>query len=512
MQQTLENLKNTQHPRLVDILAIIIGALGIALRIRQFAVNRSLWFDEASLALNIVNRSPLQLIHQLDYSQGAPIGFLLTQKLLITLLGNSDTILRLLPLAASIAAVPLMWKLLSAHTSPPDRCMGLLALWLFAVSQPLIWYGSEAKQYSTDVLATLTLLALAHACLTRKATRRLLFYLGIAGILSLLISHPSLFVIVGITIGLVSAEFAKKDWPALRRVGVMVFVQAGGFIILYLFVLRPLASNKILIDYWRASFMPMPPWRDVAWFSRFFSAMAPSPLGLQFPSISAVVILIGAISLALRHWQFAVCLILPFLAALVASGFQKYPMSGRLLLFVVPIAYLVLAEGVMGVHWLLSHRFPRRRWVPVGVVCVLVGMLAYGPTVLAFRMALHPDRGEDIKPVVSYVKQRWSDGDFLYVYYGAVPAFKYYAPFYGIDRSAFRIGVAGRKEPARYIRDIARARRHKRVWFLFSHTCGWCAVDEERFYLQHLDQMGRRVDEFHAEGAAVYLYSFENPG
>jgi hypothetical protein len=475
-------------------------------------VNRSLWFDEASLALNIVNRSPFELFHQLDYSQGAPIGFLLAQKLLITLLGNSDIVLRLLPLTASIATVPLMWRLLSAYTSPPDRRISLLALWLFAVSQPLIWYGSEAKQYSTDVLATLTLVALAHACLIRKATPRLLFYLGIAGILSLLISHPSLFIILGITIGLASAEFTKKDWPALRRLGAMVLGQVVSFAILYLLVLHPLASNKILIDYWRGSFMPMPPWRDVAWFPRVFSAMLTNPLGLPFPSISAVVILIGCVSLVLGNWPFAVCLLMPFLAALGASGFQKYPVSDRLLLFVVPIAYLALAEGVMGVHSLLSHWFRRCGWVSLSIVYLLVGMLLYGPTVLAFRMAVHPDRGEDIKPVMSYVKRGWSDGDFLYVYYGAVPAFRYYAPSYGIPRSAFVIGVAGRKEPARHIRDIERVRRHKHVWFLFSHACTWCVVDEERFYLRHLDQVGKRVDEFHAEGAAVYLYDFEDRG
>jgi hypothetical protein len=518
MQQTLENLKDTRHPRLVKLLAIIIGALGIALRIRQFAVNRSLWFDEASLALNIVNRSPFELLHQLDYSHGdlppfcAPIGFLLTQKLFITLLGNTDTVLRLLPLTASIAAVPLMCKLLRAYTSPPDRRIGLLALWLFAVSQSLIWYGSEAKQYSSDVLAALTLVVLAHACLTRQAAPRHLFYLGIAGILSLLISYPSLFVIVGVTIGLASAEFAKKDWGALRRVGAMGFAQAVSFIILYLLVLRPLASNKILIDYWRGSFMPLPPWREVAWFPRFFSGMLIDPLGLPFPSISAVVILIGGISLILRNWQFALCLMLPFLAALAASGFEKYPMSDRLLLFVVPIAYLALAEGVMGVHWLLSHWFHRCRWVSVSVVCLLVGMLLYSPTVLAFRMALDPDRGEDIKPVMSYVKQRWSEGDFLYVYYGAAPAFRYYAPFYGIAKSAVVIGVTGRNERARYIRDIERVRHHKRVWFLFSHTCTWCVVDEESFYLGHLEQVGRRMDEFHAAGASVYLYEFDDRG
>jgi hypothetical protein len=37
-------------------------------------------------------------------------------------------------------------------------------------------------------------------------------------------------------------------------------------------------------------------------------------------------------------------------------------------------------------------------------------------------------------------------------------------------------------------------------------------VNEEEFYLRHLEQVGRRMDEFHAEGAAVYLYEFDEAG
>jgi len=43
--------------------------------------NRSLWDDEASLALNIVYKNFSELTQVLDYHQAAPIGFLFIRSL-----------------------------------------------------------------------------------------------------------------------------------------------------------------------------------------------------------------------------------------------------------------------------------------------------------------------------------------------------------------------------------------------------------------------------------------------
>ena len=64
--------------------------LGTLLRLRQYFSGRSLWADEASLAYNLVHRDFLGLMRPLNYDQGAPVGFLFIEKLLITVLGNID--------------------------------------------------------------------------------------------------------------------------------------------------------------------------------------------------------------------------------------------------------------------------------------------------------------------------------------------------------------------------------------------------------------------------------------
>jgi hypothetical protein len=79
--------------------------VGVALRLVEYFHNRSIWWDEAMLALNVLHRTSGQLWRPLDYDQGAPIGFLLLERAAVDTLGQSELALRLVPLAAGIASV-----------------------------------------------------------------------------------------------------------------------------------------------------------------------------------------------------------------------------------------------------------------------------------------------------------------------------------------------------------------------------------------------------------------------
>src|SRR6185503_14605680 len=99
--------------RVIAALLILLGAL---LRVRQYLTGRSLWADEAMLALNIVNRNFAGLLQPLDYDQGAPIGFLLVEKIFNSVLGKNELALRLLPLLVGLISLWLFYRLLKQIT------------------------------------------------------------------------------------------------------------------------------------------------------------------------------------------------------------------------------------------------------------------------------------------------------------------------------------------------------------------------------------------------------------
>src|SRR4051794_12995091 len=79
--------------------------LGVVLRWVQYWPARSLWHDEAALAVNIVQRSFAELLEPLDFNQGAPIGFLMVQKALGATFGYEARVLRFVPFLCAVLSV-----------------------------------------------------------------------------------------------------------------------------------------------------------------------------------------------------------------------------------------------------------------------------------------------------------------------------------------------------------------------------------------------------------------------
>lgn len=475
-------------------------AFGIYLRISQYVVDRSLWLDEAMLALNITKRSFVELTQQLDYDQGAPIGFLFLQKVMIRTLGNEDYILRLFPFMAGIAAMFLMYHVTKGYVGSRELP---IALGLFAVSDSLIYYASEAKQYSSDVMISLLLLLLACSCVGVSATLKHFIILGFVGALSLLIAHPALFVLIGIGFSLTLDVFFRKNRRRYLWLGTIFFFWLTSFAILYFISLRFLATNETLLNYWSSAFMPMPPWRNIGWFHRTFFEMFSSPVGLTNTLISTILFFLGGLSLFSRNWQLALILLIPFLTTLIASGFGMYPFSGRLLLFVVPMVILLITEGI-GRSYLTLRKYNFS--IAIAVWITLALLLIYKPTETALQNLNNPQMKEHIKPVMAYLRENRVAKEPIYVYYGAWAAFQFYAPSYGFEPGDYNIGVSSRQKPEKYIQDIAKLDGQGHVWYIFSHNCSWCIVDEKKYFLKHLDKLGVKMDEFESSDSSVYLY------
>jgi hypothetical protein len=457
--------------------------LAAVLRIRQYAANRSLWLDEAKLSLNVLHRNFAQLWQPLDYHQGGPIGFLLLQKSATLLLGTSEYALRLVPLLAGILSIFLFYLLAKRVTSAAP-----LALALFAMSPSLIYYSSEVKQYSSDVMVALLLLYLG------TSGRAML--LGVFGAIAVWFSHPAIFVLAGI--GFVMVLRGWKYVPPF-------LLPAASFLLCYFTVLRKLSQDAALLAYWQPNFIPKNlsafKWLGDSFFDFFASSGA-----LTFLGLAGFAFLCGCISLFKRNKEILFLLLSPVVLVLLASAAQKYPFGGRLTLFMVPVALLLMAEGAETLRVIIGNQF--------GVILVLLLLLDPGkyslhrfvtpfkPTARAGVMPL-----EEMRPVVREVEDHIQSGDYVYLYHAAQPAFRYYAERLGFSTQNVETGIASGRDPHVYEADTQQL-AGKRVWVVLSHMEG-VAADEPKYLRFAFDLHGQRVESFFSPGAEADLYEVQ---
>ena len=195
-----------------DRLAKAIWAfvwLGVILRVVTYLLNFPLWGDEAFVAVNLIARGYGDLMRPLDYGQVCPLFFLWLELTAVKVFGFSEWSLRLIPTVCSVASVFLFAHMAGRVTRGPAR---LLAVGIFCVAYYPIRHGAEVKQYSTDLLAALILLALAIEWWRHPDKSRWLWALAAVVPLMLGLSHPAVFVAGGISVAL-----TVKVWARVKR-------------------------------------------------------------------------------------------------------------------------------------------------------------------------------------------------------------------------------------------------------------------------------------------------------
>ena len=479
---------------------IALAVLAMGLRLVALLSDRCLWIDEAMLALNLVGRTPAQLLQPLDWNQGAPAGFLLLTKSALMIFGTAEWAFRFVPfLGSALGVIGFAW--VARRLLPPGAAV--LAMALFAVSPFLISYAGECKQYATDAALAVAMLAAALGLLNGADGLRRWAILAGSGAAAIWFSHPVAFVLGGIGTALFLDAVLMKDRHRVGASLATIGCWLASFGVCYLVCLRQLGNNQYLLDYWAGHFLPLPPRSpgDVMWLAdHFFGFLAyPGGLGgteIKIGGIAAALSLIGIVAIARERWPVAVALVLPALLALGASGIHKYPFAGRLLLFLVPLALFAVARGA----WLVTTTL--RPSQPFAAL-VLVGLLVLAPAVETYQGLGRPPRHEQITPVLSTVRAEWRPGDKAYIYYGAVPAFTFYTrdePF----PPGVVLGSEHRTERTAYRDELAKLAGEPRVWVILSHPHD-CEESLLRAYAEGLGECRRTIRE---PGAVAFLFDF----
>lgn len=495
--------------RVVPLLTLAALGSGVLLRLLQYAVNRSLWLDEALLASSILSRGFADLAEPLRYGQTAPYGFLLLVRAAVELLGESEYALRIVPLAGGLAALLVFAVLARRSLQDVDF---VVAVGLFALSPFLIYYSSEVKQYSLDVLISTSLLLLAFGAIgERRHSAASLVPLTLVGMIGVWLSQPSIFILASIGMVLAFRQVLTKDWRSFLQLGVMGSVWLFSFAGAHAVSNRGLADREYMEAFWRVGFWPLPPTSaaEWLWLPQALIRLLREPLGLlsDNPVDSLPMVLGGGLALLVgcavawrrdRAWA-AICL-LPFLLVLCASAGKLYPFGGqfvtggRVLLFLLPIAFLLMAEGA-------GYLVRKVRLLGGAAILLMIGPFLYYGAVSV------PHVRAEVKPLLEYVQEEWRPGDRLYVYYDGRAQFDYYAPRYGFPEAAITRGVCARFDVGGYITDIAMQAGTPRLWVLFvGDGKGAHGYDEKALMLTALERLGRRLDDQVAIGTSVYLY------
>lgn len=185
----------------LSVWALWIGmgllVLGLASRLHVYLLSFPIWRDEASLALNFVNRDFRGLLDELDNFQVAPLLFLWIEKAVHQYLGDSPALLRLAPLLAGLAALPLFWHLALRTLEPIPAA---LAVGFLAVAQSPIHLASMVKPYSFDLFAAALLFLLAVNYLRVPQRSGYLAALTLLSPLLVAASYPAIFVVGSVSL------------------------------------------------------------------------------------------------------------------------------------------------------------------------------------------------------------------------------------------------------------------------------------------------------------------------
>ncbi len=409
-------------------------AVGVAFRLYYFQSGRSLWIDEARVALNVASRGYADLLQPLDYDQAASPLFLWGEKLATQLLGVNERAFWLLPLLAGIGAmllfIPLARRFLPGWAAP-------VAVASFCIAPTLVHFSSDAKPYIGDLFFALAVMVGTCQWIERPgspAARAL----PLIGVLAAWGSSPGIFTLAAAGGALMMGAPPARRWRALLIIGLWL----GAFAAAYLLVYGAAAHSEYLQRFWRRGFLV--PW-EPQFLERFAGTrrdvLTAFSVGLYDPPtvpgdvprwfregqgygswVLFLVAAIGAAALARTRarWE-SVLLFGPVALLGVASILSRYPASTRLLLFLVPAFYLSTAAG----GWILVTSLPARHRTMAARV--LIGILFGAQLIMVFRYLRRCPTIESSRDMIALLGPVARTPQIVYINAGALPAWAFYS-------------------------------------------------------------------------------------
>jgi 4-amino-4-deoxy-L-arabinose transferase-like glycosyltransferase len=489
-------------------------SIGIFLRVFHYLYNRSLFGDEAYVAINIVNRNIQELASPLEYRQQAPFAFLVAVELLSNLLGINEFALRLFSLLSGIAAILLYYKFSKAYLGPLATFIGVCIL---CFSPPLIYYSSELKQYATELVVTVVLY-LSFFYYKDKTSLVDKVCWGLIGAVLVWFAFPAVFVMAGIGISAILPTLQRKSWKDIAYTCLIYVCWGASFLINYLFFVERGAKDGFLQEFWESHFMP-PVYtpEGLRWVARSIYQTLNTPLGMDYSILAIICFGAGLFWLWKYKREIFWITLIPIVLTLVASALHKYPFHKRFLLFLTPAFILIISAGANALYYRIKT-FSK-------IVSKILEVLLIAPSLLVSLyqvvkpQTLNMANQQEIRPVIQWMLAHKQPGDKLIVNNLASAQFRYYSRLFNIepvwvesfinttpdkkassiDSNSFFVNFFDKNNIHNTIDTVP----PKRLWVLFARN----KQGQEETSVQYLNGIGKQLTSFKKEKASVYLYN-----
>lgn len=490
--------------RIEKLILRIVLLTGVALVLYQFFLNRSLWRDEAKLALNIINKSSAELLIPLDYLQVAPVLFLQIEKLFSLLLPNTELGLRLFPLLCYLLSLFLFNRIV--HILFKDYSTRLFSLSLFVFNATLVYYSSEVKQYMVDVMVLTVLYYLVLR--TYRNQRNKWIALGAAGVLGVFLSNvtPLILLSIGLYLLYDNVKNKRSNWPGIISVSL---IWGSTLVVYYLLFVHNHPLRERMIIFWghNQGFMPQEILSRVFLefllnkFSLLIKMNGSTAMLPTFHRSGDEIIFIDVFLLAFISYGFVrlcvkrridilILTLAPIALQLLLSGFKLYPFDTRLLIYTCPLIVVVSSFGFDSFQKAISKR--------VEIKSSLASVI---PILLGSSLFVHkgfPIENIELKKSIVFLQENVKEKDRVFLSQPVRPAFEYYQQIsdLALDSERLIYGKQVWSEPDQFIKEIVP--EEGRVWFVFDS-------DFQHLFSYLQEQGYKPMRKFSAHGSVVYL-------
>jgi len=485
----------------------IILFVAISLRIIGYFRQTSFFLDEANLARNIAEKSFFDLFFPLEYQQYAPPFFAQFCKATAEIFGYSEMGLRVFPFLAGIVSLVLFYQLLKALF---DSKMLIYPLLLFVFNVYLYRHGLELKQYSIDVLVTISwlLIAIKKPLLSQKEMK----WFAFLGMLTIWFSMSSVFVLAGVGLYFLANKISqsKHSFSEVSKLFVensalvlMILCWLFSFGFLFFINLQHGIQTDGLQNYHSPYFLSFTDWAQSTKvkIGLFRAIVGKTTLALGW---AILCLYAGLYQIWKTQKQLLWLLVIPIATCFFASTIQYYSLIIRLGLFLFPIFIIIIGLGVVFLIELLITSLQKNNVFQKAALFVVLFLMFFS---LIHRSALpyftHEFVTDNPREVLEKLADKSTEKTPLFVSHFGQTSFDFYTKHYKKEILINSYSVDYADYPNNLKPWLKKQKKEgiNQVWIYDSHTYG---KDKENLE-QTIQSMGRIKEHISAKFSDAYL-------